>query len=101
MFKLFRKKNYNTNKVFKLSIIDENALQLHDVLGINDKRKREIGDLVEKATALPKLHMTIQKVYEGCYHENEIAYATLLIGRYHDKGKNEISMFMKILENLD
>lgn len=95
---LFRKKNYNTNKVFKLSVIDDNGLELVDALGITKERKKELIAIVDEADKKPRLHMVLEQVYSQCKHENEIAYTTLLIGRYHERNEKRNKMLMKMLD---
>jgi hypothetical protein len=102
MFKLFRKKNYSTKKEFKVLIIDENASEITDVLGISSQRKNELVDICKIAdNKHRKLSNIIEDVYKNCKHENEIAYATLLIGRLHDRNEGSIgSALIKLLGDL-
>jgi hypothetical protein len=100
MFKLFRKKNYSTNKVFKLSIITDNSTDLSIVLGITDARRDQLASFCREGLKLEKLSQSIDFVYSECKHENEIAYATLLIGRLHEKDRDRDGALLRLFEAL-
>lgn len=100
MFKLFRKKNYNTNKVFKLSIIDDDSTDLSVVLGITEDRKDHLATLCREAIKLDKLSQALDLVYLECKHENEIAYTSLLLGRLHEIENNRNTSLLKLFDLL-
>ena len=100
MFKLFRKKNYNTNKVFKLSIIDDNSTDLSVVLGITEDRRDQLASLCKEAIKLDKLSQSLDLVYSECKHENEIAYSSLLLGRLHERDRDTSSSLLRLFELL-
>lgn len=100
MFKLFRKKNYNTNKVFKLSIINDETTNLSEVLGITDDRRDQLATLCREAIKLDKLSQSLDLVYSECKHENEIAYSTLLLGRLHERDNDRGASLLRLFEML-
>jgi len=100
MFKLFRKKNYNTSKVFKLSIINDESRDLSVVLGITEGRRDQLASLCKEAIKLEKLSQSIDLVFGECKHENEIAYATLLLGRLHEKDQDTGASLMRLFDLL-
>jgi len=99
MLKLFRKKNYNT-KEFKLLIIDDNSRELTVVLGITDDRRDQLASLCKEAIKLEKLSQSLDLVFSECKHENEIAYATLLLGRLHEKETDRDGALLRLFEAL-
>ena len=100
MFRLFRKKNYNTSRVFKLSIINDESTDLSVVLGITEGRRDQLASLCKEAIKLEKLSQSIDLVYSECKHENEVAYASLLLGRLHERDQNTSSSLMRLFEML-
>lgn len=100
MFKLFRKKNYNTNKVFKLSIIDDNSTDLTVVLGITEDRRDHLASLCKEAIKLDKLSQSLDLVYSECKHENEIAYSSLLLGRLHERENDRGVSLLRLFDLL-
>jgi hypothetical protein len=98
--KLFRKKNYNTNKVFKLLIINDESTDLSVVLGITTDRRDTLANLCREAIKLEKLSASLNLVYSECKHENEIAYATLLLGRLHERSNTESNSLLRLFEML-
>ena len=100
MFKLFRKKNYNTNKVFKLSIVDDNSTDLSITLGITNDRRDQLASLCKEAIKLDKLSQSLDLVYSECKHENEIAYSSLLLGRLHERDRDTSSSLLRLFELL-
>lgn len=101
MFKnLFRKKNYNTSKVFKLLIINDESTDLSVVLGITDDRKDQLATLCREAIKLDKLSQSLDLVYSECKHENEIAYSTLLLGRLHERESDRGASLLRLFEML-
>jgi hypothetical protein len=98
--KLFRKKNYNTSKVFKLSIINDESTNLSEVLGITDDRRDQLASLCREAIKLEKLSQSLDLVYSECKHENEIAYATLLLGRLHERETDRSASLLRLFEAL-
>jgi len=100
MFKLFKRKKYNTNGVFTVLIIDDKATDLCTTLGITDKRRDELADICREAIKLNKLSESLIKVYSQCKHENEIAYSTLLIGRLHEQANNHADRLVRLFDQL-
>lgn len=101
MFKnLFRKKNYNTSKVFKLSIINDETTNLSEVLGITDDRRDQLAALCREAIKLDKLSQSLDLVYSECKHENEIAYSTLLLGRLHERDNDRGTSLLRLFDLL-
>jgi hypothetical protein len=100
MFKLFRKKNYSTSKVFKLSIINDESTDLSVVLGITEDRRDQLASLCREAIKLEKLSQSIDLVFGECKHENEVAYSTLLLGRLHEKETDRGGALLRLFEAL-
>jgi hypothetical protein len=98
--KLFRKKNYNTNRVFKLSIINDESTDLSVVLGITEDRRDQLASLCREAIKLEKLSQSIDLVFGECKHDNEVAYTTLLLGRLHEKETDRGSALLRLFESL-
>lgn len=100
MFKLFRKKNYSTKKEFKLLIIDDSSQDLSVVLGITTERRDHLASLCKEAIKLEKLSQSIDLVFRECKHENEVAYATLLLGRLHERDNDRSSSLLRLFDLL-
>lgn len=80
-----KKKTYKNNESFKLQIIEENTDKLHESLGITSNRMSEINILVKSNYAAGlNLSKALEVTIDELNHINEVVYATLLMGRYHD-----------------
>lgn len=88
--------NLPENK-FKLAIVDENAEQVYEILGITEERAAKLSKIVEREyEENDLLHVTLEKIVDECTHTNEIVFATLILTKVqeHAAKKHIAQMFM-------
>ena len=100
MFKKKKKITFNEKGKYKLLIIDEDAELLHENLGINDVRVKELLDICvdayEKSNAM---HSALEKVVSECVHTNEVVMASLMLQKIVDRS-NSSDRLHNMLKNL-
>jgi hypothetical protein len=100
--KLFKrkKKSYNTDKQYKLLIIDDSKELMHEILGISEERAEELINICIKAyDDHDQLHACLEDVISKCKHTNEVVMATMIMQRVIDR-KNQLHGLMGALKNM-
>jgi len=76
---------------YQILIINDESEDLANSLGIIDKRSSEIGDMCFKSfkenDCLSKI---LVEVSSKINHQNELVFATMIIGKLHHKASNPI-----------
>jgi len=77
-----KKKTYPTDSQFKLCIVDENSTMLYQVLGITEKRCKELLKICEEGfDTQSKKTDSLQYIYKHCTHINEVVMATEMFNK--------------------
>ncbi len=99
MFKK-KKKGYNTDSQYKLLIIDETKELIHEILGITEKRVKELLDVcVDAYHKHNTMHQALETVVSECKHTNEVVMATLMLQKVVDRHNNSDRVH-NLLKNL-
>ena len=91
---LFKKeKAYKTDYKFKLCIVNDNTTLLHEALGVNDQRSKELMEVALKAY---DGHITLTDSYaemlESCKHINEVIMIMNMFNRIHEIKSNDTGL---------
>ncbi len=98
MFNLFKKKKkentYVPSEKLKLRIINDNADDLAEALGINVERLIDIIDIgLDCLQSESHFELALEKGISKVNHINEVVYLTLIMGRAHQR--NEVMRSLK------
>lgn len=98
MFNLFKKKKkentYVPNEKLRLRIINDDADNLAEVLGINVDRLVDIIDIgLDSLQSESDFALALEKGVSRVNHINEVVYLTLIMGRAHQR--NEVMRSLK------
>jgi energy-converting hydrogenase A subunit M len=98
MFNLFKKKKkentYVPSDKLKLRIINDNADDLAEALGINVERLIDIIDIgLDCLQSESHFELALEKGISKVNHINEVVYLTLIMGRAHQR--NEVMRSLK------
>ena len=98
MFNLFKKKKkentYVPSDKLKLRIINDNADDLAEALGINVERLVDIIDIgLDCLQSESHFELALEKGISKVNHINEVVYLTLIMGRAHQR--NEVMRSLK------
>ena len=103
--KWFKKKQIlYTQSDYKLLIINEKALLLHEIFGISDERADHLVNTCIKAYHKNnQLHTCLVDVIDACVHTNEIVFTTMIISKVNEtsNSKEKLSILLKNLFNND
>ena len=76
---------------YQILIINDESEDLANSLGIIDKRSSEIGDICFKSFKKNNcLSKTLVEVSSKINHQNELVFATMIIGKLHHRSNNPI-----------
>ena len=107
--KFFKKLFNKTPKLlvqydYNLYIINEQANELHEKLGITEKRADELVDICVHAYHKNfQLHECLEEVVSQCNHINEVVFATMIFNKVIEKYNSNIQItgFLKNMFGLE
>ena len=102
--KLFKKeKTYNTDYKFKLCIVNDDTDLLHEALGVNEERSKELLEVALKAYDSQKtLTDAYSVMLDSCNHINEVIMIMNMFNRIQEiksKDSGLMGFLGKILGN--